>query len=164
LSNYPAEPFKKAVAILRALGTPCVAHQIKYSMLVREAGDALFPAHTREGVGCVSFSPLAQGLLSDKYLHGIPAGSRASKQGSLPLDFITQNLHKVKRLNDIATQREQTLAQMAIAWQLYDGRVTSVLVGVSSGKQLDDNLAALKNTTFSAAELTAINEILHATE
>lgn len=160
LSNYPAEQFKRAVEILRSLGTPCVAHQIKYSMLVREAGDSLFSIQKVEGVGCVSFSPLAQGLLSDKYLNGIPDGSRASKMGSLQLSFIEQNIDRVKALNKIAAERNQTLAQMAISWQLYDERVQSVLVGVSSTKQLDDNLKALTNCEFTAEELTRIMAIL----
>lgn len=160
LSNYPAEQFKRAVEILRSLGTPCVAHQIKYSMLVREVGDSLFPIQKAEGVGCVSFSPLAQGLLSDRYLNGIPEGSRASKMGSLQLSFIEQNIARVRALNDIATQRNQTLAQMAISWQLYDERVASVLVGVSSIKQLDDNLKALNNCEFSTNELMDIAHIL----
>lgn len=160
LSNYPAEQFKRAVEILRSLGTPCVAHQIKYSMLVREFGDSLFPIQKAEGVGCVSFSPLAQGLLSDKYLTGIPEGSRASKMGSLQLSVIEQNIDKVKALNNIALHRNQTLAQMAISWQLYDERVQSVLVGVSSVKQLDDNLKALSNCEFSTEELVKITDIL----
>lgn len=160
LSNYPSDKFKRAVEILRSLGTPCVAHQIKYSMLVREVGDSLFAIQKAEGVGCVSFSPLAQGLLSDKYLNGIPDGSRASKLGSLQLSFIEQNIERVKALNEIAMRRNQTLAQMAISWQLYDERVTSVLVGVSSTKQLDDNLMALNNCEFSAGELADITRIL----
>lgn len=160
ISNYPAEIAAKAFAILRELGTPCIAHQIRYSMLVRDIGDSLFALHQAEGVGCVSFSPLAQGLLSDKYLNGIPKGSRASKQGSLKLDFISQNIHRVAKLNRIALRRGQTLAQMAIAWQLYDDRVTTVLNGVSSIKQLEDNLDALKNTSFADEELTEIKDIL----
>lgn len=160
LSNYPLEQFKKAVAILHDLGTPCLAHQIKYSMLVRETGDSLFAMQKEEGVGCVSFSPLAQGLLTDKYLHGIPEGSRASKGGSLQTDFVAANLDKVRSLNEIAHRRGQSLAEMAIAWQLHDGRVTSVLVGVSSVEQLENNLSALNNTSFSQAELTEIDKIL----
>lgn len=160
ISNYPAEVAAQAIAILRALGTPCIAHQIRYSMLVRDMGDSLFALHKKEGVGCVSFSPLAQGLLSDKYLHGIPQGSRASRKGSLKLDFIDRNIHRVAKLNRIAMRRGQSLAQMAIAWQLYDDRVTTVLNGVSSLKQLNDNIGALKNTTFTDEELNEINSIL----
>ena len=129
-------------------------------MLVRDMGDSLFALHKKEGVGCVSFSPLAQGLLSDKYLNGIPEGSRASREGSLKRDFISQNIHKVAVLNMIAKRRGQTLAQMAIAWQLFDDRVTTVLTGVSSVKQLCDNVEAIKNTSFTDEELSEINNIL----
>ena len=160
ISNYPAPQAAKAIRILNDLGTPCVAHQIKYSMIVHEMGDSLFKLHKKEGVGCVSFSPLAQGLLSDKYLNGIPEGSRASRNDSLEKDFVQNNVSKVYQLNRIAEKRGQTLAQMAISWQLYDDRVTSVLVGVSSQKQLEDNLGALSNCTFSAEELKEINEII----
>jgi L-glyceraldehyde 3-phosphate reductase len=160
LSNYPEAQFNRAVEILASLGTPCIAHQIKYSMLVRERGNELFASHRRHGVGCVSFSPLAQGLLSDKYLNGIPEGSRASRNGSLSVDYVTANIDRVRALNAVAEERGQTLAQMAIAWQLYDNRVTSVLVGVSSERQLDDNLAALSNCRFSDDELRRINKIL----
>ena len=160
LSNYPVEQFVRAVGILRDLGTPCLTHQIRYSMLVRETGDSLFGAQRDEGVGCVSFSPLAQGLLTGKYLNGIPEGSRASRHGSLKEDFIAENIEKVRALNDLARQRGQSLAEMAIAWQLTDNRVTSVLVGVSSKEQLSDNLAALGNRTFTSEELGRIEEIL----
>lgn len=160
LSNYPLDVFIEAVGILNRLGTPCVAHQIKYSMLVREMGDSLFDAHRSAGVGCVGFSPLAQGLLSDRYLCGIPDGSRASRGSSLRMDFIDNNLERVKLLNDLAAQRGQTLAQMAISWQLYDDRITSVLIGVSSKKQLADNLSALTNCNFTDEELAAIATIL----
>ena len=163
LSNYPPGAFGAAVAILKRLGTPCVAHQIKYSMLVHRMGDSLFESQHREGVGCVSFSPLAQGLLSDKYLHGIPAGSRATFQGrsgTLNPDSVTQSLNQVRRLNEIALQRGQSLAEMAIAWQLYDDRVTSVLMGVSSGEQLTENLSALNNTSFTQKELEDIHSVL----
>lgn len=160
LSNYPPEVFVRAVAILRQLGTPCVAHQIKYSMLVENIGDSLFEVHAQQGVGCVSFSPLAQGLLSDRYLNGVPEGSRGSRQGSLQQEFIEANIVKVAALNDVAHARGQSLSQMAIAWQLCDTRVTSVLVGVSSFAQLHDNIAALRNTTFSPEELAQIRTIL----
>ncbi len=160
LSNYPADQFAKAVAILKKLGTPCLAHQIKYSMLVTETGDSLFGVHAKNGVGCVSFSPLAQGQLSDKYLNGIPGGSRGARDFSLTREEVEVNLPKVRLLNEIARMRGQSLAQMAVAWQLYDERVTSVLIGVSSQAQLRDNLGALGNRTFSEQELTAIGEIL----
>lgn len=160
LSNYPLAAFEKAVAILDSLGTPCLAHQIKYSMLVRATGDSLFASQREHGVGCVSFSPLAQGLLSDKYLGGIPEGSRASRGGSLNIKFVDENIDRVRALNEIALKRGQSLSQMAVAWQLYDDRVSSVLVGVSSVAQLDDNLAALKNCVFTADELKAIDRIL----
>jgi len=162
LSNYPEPQFRRAVAILRELGTPCVLHQIKYSMLKRDVGDSLFVAQAELGVGCTSFSALAQGLLSDKYIAGIPAGSRASRSGgTLKTDYIEENLPKVRALNEIAISRGQTLSQMAITWQLTGERVASVLVGVSSERQLDDNLAALaSNRNFSEEELARIDAIL----
>lgn len=160
ISNYPAKQAAKAIKILRKLGTPCVAHQIKYSMLVQEMGDSLFELHEKKGIGCVSFSPLAQGLLTDRYLNGIPEGSRASRHGSLPSDFIDRNIEKVKILNEIAGRRGQSLAQMAIAWQLHDDRVTSVLVGASSTGQLEDNLGALRNTCFTSDELNEIKRVV----
>lgn len=160
LSNYPTDKFVEAVAILKNLGTPCVAHQIKYSMLVPQIGDSLFEVQHEQGVGCVSFSPLAQGLLSDKYLNGIPEGSRAAHDGTLKDQFIIDNIDRVKRLNDIAAKRDQTLAQMAIAWQLYDDRVTTVLVGVSSERQLMDNISAIENHDFSAQEIADIENII----
>lgn len=160
LSNYPPEQFIKATEILKSLGTPCVAHQIKYSMLVRNIGDSLFELQQANGVGCISYSPLAQGLLSDRYLNGIPSGSRASRKGSLSEDFVTNNIDKVARLNDIAHQRGQSLAQMAIAWQLYDNRVQSVIVGVSSASQLADNLKGIENINFTESELIQIKSIL----
>jgi L-glyceraldehyde 3-phosphate reductase len=129
-------------------------------MLARENGDALFAAHRKHEVGCVSFSPLAQGLLSDKYLDGIPSGSRAARASTLVSDHVTANLDRVRALNAMALERGQSLAQMAIAWQLCDDRVTSVLVGVSSERQLDDNLAAIDNCRFSDEELQRIDSIL----
>ena len=158
ISNYPATVAGEAIDILKKLGTPCVAHQIKYSMLVHEMGDSLFNLHKDKGVGCVSFSALAQGLLSDKYLNGIPDGSRAARSGTLTEEFINNNLSKVSLLNEIAVRRGQTLPQMAISWQLHDSRVTSVLVGVSNIAQLHDNLAALNNTLFDQSELDEIEK------
>lgn len=160
VSNYPAPQAFEAFRILRELGTPCIAHQIRYSMLVREMGESLFELHKESGVGCVSFSPLAQGLLTDRYLNGIPEDSRASRDFTLKGDFVSQNIDKVRALNDIAHRRGQTLAQMAIAWQLYDDRVTTVLIGVSKERQLDDNLAALRNTEFTDSEKELIMKII----
>ncbi len=162
LSNYPADKFVEAVAILRRLGTPCLIHQIKYSMLVREIGESLFGAHEREGIGCTTFSPLAQGQLTDRYLNGIPQDSRAAREGFLKSAMVEENLPKVRALNEVAKRRGQTLAQMAISWQLGSGNVSSVLIGVSSTEQLDSNLAALDNTVFSAEEMAEINKILEA--
>lgn len=161
LSNYPADKFNEAVAILKRLGTPCIAHQIKYSMIEYGMGESLFKTQKEHGVGCVSFSPLAQGVLTDKYLNGIPPGSRAARDWSLHEDYIKQHLGKVKELTQIALNREQTLAEMAIAWQLSDERVTSVLIGVSSTKQLLENLNALKNTKFSTEEIAAIDAVIY---
>lgn len=160
ISNYPAEHAAKAIDILDKLGTPCLVHQIKYSMIEHEMGDSLFDLHRKEGVGCVAFSPLAQGLLSDKYLDGIPEGSRAAKDDSLTRHYVKDNLEKVKKLNMIAVRRGQTLAQMAIAWQLYDDRITSVLVGASSVTQLMENISAQKNTRFAQEEIAEINSII----
>lgn len=160
LSNYPHEQFVKAVAILTELGTPCIAHQIRYSMLVRDRGDSLFSAHRNLGVGCVSYSPLAQGLLSDKYLDGIPECAKTRPSETIQHDFIEANLSRVRALNKLAEKRGQTLSQMAIAWQLRNDNVTSVLIGVSSKKQLTENLGALGNTSFSAEENKTILRIL----
>jgi L-glyceraldehyde 3-phosphate reductase len=160
LSNYPPEKFIEAVEILRSLGTPCLVDQIRYSMLVQERGEGLFGLHRQHGVGCVSFSPLAQGVLTDRYLNGIPTGSRAAREESLHSDFVCESLPKVKALNEIAAARGQSLAEMAIAWQLIDERVTSVIVGVSSPTQLEDNLRALENTSFTAEEIGKIDHIL----
>jgi L-glyceraldehyde 3-phosphate reductase len=161
LSNYPPEKFVEAVRILRSLGTPCLVDQIRYSMLVQERGDALFGLHDEHGVGCVSFSPLAQGVLTNRYLNGIPKDSRASRGGSLQAGLVRENLPKVRALNEIAAARGQSLAEMAIAWQLTDERVTSVIVGVSSPTQLEDNLRALENTAFSAQELEMIAKVVN---
>ncbi|TKG90086.1 L-glyceraldehyde 3-phosphate reductase [Puteibacter caeruleilacunae] len=161
ISNYPPDKAREAFTILKELGTPCVVHQIKYSMFVREPEKELFDVHSDEGVGCVAFSPLAQGLLSDKYLNGIPEHSRAAKShGFLQKEAVAPTLYKVKALNELAQQRGQSLAQMAIAWQLYDNRVTTVLVGTSSVKQLEDNVEALNNTSFSQEEIDKIESIL----
>jgi len=162
ISNYPAAEAEKAIKILRELGTPCLIHQPKYSMFERWVEGGLMDVLGRDGVGCIPFSPLAQGLLTNKYLHGIPADSRAAKpSGFLQESQVTEGrIAQIKKLNDIALQRGQTLAQMALAWLLKDPRVTSVLIGASRPEQLSDSLKCLNNIEFSAEELTKIEEIL----
>ena len=161
ISNYPAEMAAKASQILKELGTPCLIHQPKYSMFERWVEDELLDVLEEEGMGCIPFSPLAQGLLTDKYLNGIPEGSRASKSwGFLKPDQVDPAIGKVKKLNQIALERGQTLAQMALVWILKDPRITTVLIGASSVKQLDDNVAALRNMKFTAGELQQIEQIL----
>ena len=161
ISNYPADLSLKASKILRELGTPCLIHQPKYSMFERWVEGGLLDVLDREGIGCIPFSPLAQGLLTDKYLDGIPEGSRASKSwGFLRPEQVAPALNKVKQLNEIAIERGQSLAQMAIVWLLKDPRVTSVLIGASSVKQLENNVAALKKKHFTATELQQIEMIL----
>jgi L-glyceraldehyde 3-phosphate reductase len=162
ISNYPAEEARKAIAILKQLGTPCLIHQPKYSMFVRWVEDGLLDVLEEEGVGCIPFSPLAQGLLTNKYLKGIPADSRAAKShGHLQEEEVTPTrVKQIQALNEIAVQRSQTLAQMALAWLLKDQRITSVLVGASSPAQLADSLQCLKSKAFSADELAAIEKIL----
>ena len=161
ISNYPAELTKKASAILKQLGTPCLIHQPKYSMFERWVEDGLLNVAEDEGIGIIAFSPLAQGLLTNRYLDGIPDGSRAAKSwGFLKKDQVAPAIAKVKQLNEIAIERGQSLAQMAIAWLLKDKRVTSVLIGSSSVAQLKDNLASRNNLSFSETELKKIEEIL----
>jgi len=162
ISNYSAEQTEKAVQILKELGTPCLIHQPRYSMFDRWVEGGLLDVLEKNGVGSIVFSPLAQGLLTDRYLKGIPEGSRASKShGFLRPQHITEDkLKKVNALNEIALQRNQTLAQMAIAWLLKDLRVTSVLVGVSNVPQLDDCVKSLDNLSFNSKELESINRIL----
>src|SRR5512133_2719826 len=161
ISNYPAEQTREAAGILRRLGTPCLIHQPKYSMFERWVEKDLLNTVEKEGIGVIAFSPLAQGLLTDRYLNNIPEGSRASKSwGYLRPEQVAPALDKAKALNKIAPQRGQTLAQMAIAWLLKDERVTSVLIGASSVKQLSDNLLAQKNLYFDEGELKAIEAIL----
>jgi L-glyceraldehyde 3-phosphate reductase len=163
ISSYSAERTREAARILRQLGTPLLIHQPSYSLLNRWIEDGLLDVLGEEGVGCIVFSPLAQGLLTDRYLHGIPEGSRASRPGSLSADMLSdQNLAKVRALNQIAARRGQTLAQLAIAWTLRDPRVTSSLVGASSVRQLEDNVAALDNLGFGDDELAEIDR--YATE
>ncbi len=163
ISSYSADTTKKAAAILKEMGVNCLIHQPKYSMFTRWVEEGLLDVLEETGIGCIPFSPLEQGMLTDKYLKGIPAGSRASNpNGFLRVEDITeQRVSKVKRLNEIAAKRKQSLAQMAIAWLLKDERITSVLVGVSSVGQLDDNLKTLANLDFSEAELKKIETILN---
>jgi L-glyceraldehyde 3-phosphate reductase len=162
ISNYKAEEAVKAFAILKQLGTPCLIHQPKYSMMERWVEeDHLLDLLEAKGVGCIPFSPLAQGLLTNRYLNGIPEGSRATKGVFLKEEQITDAvLNKIKALNAIAVERNQTLAQMALAWLLKDDRVTSVLVGASSAAQLLDSVACLNNLGFEQEELDRIEKIL----
>ncbi|MGN7823159.1 L-glyceraldehyde 3-phosphate reductase [Chitinophaga sp. 22536] len=163
LSNYTAEQTKEAVAVLKSLGTTCLIHQPKYSMFERWVENGLLDVLETNGIGCIPFSPLAQGLLTDRYLNGIPAGSRASK----PSGFLQENevseekIAKIRQLNSLAQERGQSLAQMALAWILKDKRITTVLIGASSVAQLDNNLDTLKNVSFTSAELEKIENILH---
>jgi L-glyceraldehyde 3-phosphate reductase len=159
ISSYSGERTREAVAVLRELGTPLLIHQPSYSMLNRWIEEDLLDVLGETGTGCIAFSPLAQGMLTGKYLDGIPAGSRAAQDKSLSPDLLTaQSLAHVRALNGLAQARGQSLAQMALAWALRDARITSVLIGASSVTQLDDNLGALENLTFDAAELAAIDE------
>ena len=162
ISNYQATEAEKAIEILRSLGTPCLIHQPKYSMFERWVENGLLEVLEKKGVGCIAFSPLAQGLLTDRYLKGIPENSRAGKpHGFLKASEITaERIDKISKLNAIAQKRKQTLAQMALAWLLKDKRVTSVLIGASSVEQLDNNIDALKNPEFSGTEMDAIEAIL----
>jgi L-glyceraldehyde 3-phosphate reductase len=159
ISSYSAAKTRAAHAILHELGTPLVIHQPSYSMLNRWIEPELLDTLGELGIGCIVFSPLAQGMLTDKYLNGIPEGSRASRHGSLSPDLINdQSLAKVRALNEIAARRGQTLAQLALAWTLRDQRVTSTLIGASSVAQLEANGAALSNLDLSKEELTEIDE------
>ena len=158
ISSYSPAKTREAAAILQRLGTPCLIHQPSYSMLNRWIEDELLDVVEEEGMGVIAFSPLAQGMLTDRYLKGIPEDSRAAEDGSLKQSFLTEsNLEKIRQLNRIAQRRGQTLAQMALAWCLRDPRVTSVLFGASSLAQLEDNVAALDNLDFSAEELKEID-------
>jgi L-glyceraldehyde 3-phosphate reductase len=158
ISSYSGERTAEAVRILRGLGTPLLIHQPSYSLLNRWIEEDLLDVIGREGVGAIVFSPLAQGMLTDKYLEGIPEGSRASLDRSLSPDMISdQNLAHVRALNELARDRGQSLAQMAIAWTLRDPRVTSSLIGASSVRQLEDSLGALRGLEFSDDELAAID-------
>ena len=157
ISSYSAERTREAAAILRDLGTPLLIHQPSYSLLNRWIEPDLIDAVGELGVGCISFSPLAQGMLTDKYLDGIPEGSRASRNTSLSPSLLTDETRtKIRALNDIATRRGQSLAQLALAWTLRDPRITSTLIGASSVEQLENSLGALANSAFSDSELAEI--------
>jgi L-glyceraldehyde 3-phosphate reductase len=162
ISSYDAKQTAAAAKILRSLGTPCLIHQPKYSMFDRWIENGLLDVLGDEGIGGIAFCPLAQGLLTDRYLHGIPEGSRASK----PDTFLKKNdideghLAKVRALNVLAVERGQSLAQMALAWVLRDGRMTSELIGASRVEQIEQNVAALANLAFSADELAKVEAIL----
>ena len=159
ISSYSGPRTREAVAILREMGTPLLIHQPSYSMLNRWVEEDLLDTLEDEGVGCIAFSPLAQGMLTSKYLDGVPAGSRAAQDKSLDPALLTDDaLAHVRALNGMAQERGQTLAQMALAWVLRDDRVTSALVGASSVEQLDDNLDALTTLDFSDDELAAIDQ------
>ena len=162
ISNYSAQQTSRAIQILKKMGIRCLIHQPKYSMLVRTPEKGLLDVLEKEGVGGIAFSPLAQGLLTDKYLAGIPKDSRAGKEhGFLKREAITEQLlEKIKRLNEIASKREQSLAQMALAWVLRDKRITSALIGASSRQQITENVATLKKLDFSSNELAKIDKII----
>jgi L-glyceraldehyde 3-phosphate reductase len=158
ISSYSDVRTREAVAILRSLGTPLLIHQPSYSMFNRWIENGLLDVLGEEGVGCIGFSPLAQGLLTDRYLHGIPAGSRASEGSSLSTDMLSdENLAHVRALADIAAKRGQKVSQLALAWALRDPRVTSLVIGASSVAQLEENVAALGNLDFTAEELKEID-------
>ncbi len=158
ISSYSAERTEDAVRILRDLGTPLLIHQPSYSLLNRWIEDGLLDVLGREGVGCIVFSPLAQGMLTDKYLRGIPQGSRAARDGSLTPDMLTdENLEHIRALNEIAQRRDQSLAQLALAWTQRDERVTSTLIGASSVAQLENSVAALRRPDFTEDELAEID-------
>jgi L-glyceraldehyde 3-phosphate reductase len=163
LSNYNAEQAAKAIEILKGLGTPCLIHQPKYSMFEREPENGLLDVLGNSGVGCIPFSPLAQGLLTDRYLNGIPEDSRVATSGVFLNEgsLTPEKLGKIKKLNAIAEERGQKLAHMALAWLLKDERVTSVLIGASKPEQVTDSLQSLNNIHFSKEELLAIEAILN---
>ncbi|MDM5329079.1 L-glyceraldehyde 3-phosphate reductase [Neobacillus sp. CF12] len=161
LSNYGAEQTKQAAKILKELGTPCLIHQPSYSMTNRWIEDGLQDVLTEEGIGTIAFCPLAMGLLTDKYLNGIPEGSRAAANSWVASNITEDSVAMVNQLNAIAIERNQTMAQMALAWVLRGGRVTSALIGASRVSQIEDNVGALRNLTFTDDELKQIDEILN---
>ena len=162
ISNYNPEQTTAAVKILRQLGTPCLIHQVRYSMFERTPENGLLDVLGKEGVGGIAFCPLAQGLLTDRYLKGIPEGSRATKAYSFlkKSDIDESHLVRIRALNELAAQRGQSLAQMSLAWVLRDSRMTSAIIGASRVEQIEQNVAALANLSFSASELARINAIL----
>ncbi len=162
ISNYKAPEAEKAIAILKQLGTPCLIHQPKYSMFERWVEGGLLDVLGREGVGCIPFSPLAQGMLTDKYLNGIPADSRVATSGiSLKESSITdEKIEKIRQLNEVAKQRGQKLVHMALSWILKDERITTVLIGASKPAQVTDSIECLKNISFNSEELQKIEAIL----
>ena len=163
ISNYPPELTIRASKILTSLGAPCLIHQAKYNMFNRWVEASLLQMLKKEGIGCIAFSPLAQGILTDRYLEGIPSDSRAAKpHGFLKAEDVTEEIvSKVRRLNEIAKQRGQTMAQMALAWVLRQPEMTSVLIGASRVAQIEEGVRTLEHLTFSQAELKKINQILH---
>lgn len=162
ISNYEAEDAKKAIEILKKNGTPCLIHQPKYSMFERWVENGLLEVLDDNGVGCIPFSPLAQGLLTNKYLKGIPEDSRIATSGVFlkESNLTPETLAKISKLNELAQSRGQDLAQMALSWILKDDRITSVLIGASKPEQVLDSAKAIENTTFSTEELNQINQIL----
>lgn len=163
ISSYHPEQTKQAIAILKDLGTPLLIHQPRYNFFDRWIEDGLTDVLQESGVGAIAFSPLAQGLLTNKYLHGIPEGSRAARAEQIYLgdkDITPEKIKTIKALNDLAQTRGQSLAQMAIAWVLHNSAITSCIIGASRPVQIEDSVAALNNLEFSAEELTKINTIL----
>jgi len=160
LSNYKPEETRRAAAILRSLGTPCLIHQPSYSMFNRWVEDGLLQALEQEGIGCIAFSPLYQGLLTDKYLQGVPQGSRAGQGGTLAGRFSEAKVELARRLDEVARGRGQKLSQMALSWVLRQPAVTSALIGASRVGQIEDAVAALSAPAFGAEELAAIEAIL----
>jgi L-glyceraldehyde 3-phosphate reductase len=160
ISNYPADMTREASKILKELGTPCLIHQPRYSMFERWVEDELLNVLEQEGIGCIPFSPLAQGLLTNKYLDGIPEDSRVVRSVFLNKEDVEETHDKVVTLNKLAKERGQSLAQMALAWVLKDERITSVLIGASSIKQVEDNVASLNKLDFSEKELKTIEKII----
>jgi len=160
ISNYRPPEARQAIQVMRELGTPVLIHQPSYSMLNRWIEEGLLDVLDAEGVGCIVFSPLAQGQLTDRYLDGIPAGSRVTHSVFLTEDTVAQNLPRIRALNEIAARRGQTLAQMALAWAIRDQRVTSAVIGASSVRQLEDNVKALDGAPFGPDELAAIDAAL----
>jgi L-glyceraldehyde 3-phosphate reductase len=162
ISSYDAGQTAAAAGVLRRLGAPCLIHQPKYSMFDRQVEGGLLDVLGKEGVGCIAFCPLAQGLLTDRYLKGIPAGSRASKPDTFlkKSDVTEEAVAAVRALSEVAQSRGQSLAQLALAWVLRDSRMTSALIGASRVEQIEENVSALKNLQFSADELARIDGIL----